>query len=347
MRSSCFSLVILALLQSPLSAFAEEPEAPAKVLFKEARALAAKGDYAAACPKFEQSLALEVGLGTQFNLADCWEHIGRNASAQALFLGAAASAKAAGQAEREQVLRDRAEALDPRLSKLVIEVPSMDAKPTVKRNDLPIDQESWGKAVAVDPGEYTILVKAPGYKFWRKKLEVTAEAAVITVKVPVLEKLTPKEKAAEPALAVQAPAKAEAAPATAPTAPASDRDRDRAPGLNYSVVGLGAVGVGALTFASVMAYRYKSANDDAEGICPTSHDCTERDIADHDLLVNRASSARSWAFVGLGAGVASLGGAAALYIMQQPRRRSSASAWQATPVVSETGLVGASVSGSF
>ena len=70
-----------------------DDDAPALVLFKEARALVGDGKYAEACPKFEQSLALEVGVGTQFNLADCWEHIGRTASAQKLFLGAAASAK--------------------------------------------------------------------------------------------------------------------------------------------------------------------------------------------------------------------------------------------------------------
>ena len=78
-----------------------EDETPARALFKQGRALANEGKYAEACPKFEESLRLEVGVGTQFNLADCWEHVGKTASAQKLFLGAAASAKAAGQVERE------------------------------------------------------------------------------------------------------------------------------------------------------------------------------------------------------------------------------------------------------
>src|SRR5690349_20750961 len=104
------AFVVGVAMTSPLTARAEEaatPMAPARQAFMEGRKLAQAGDYAAACPKFEESLRLEVGVGPQFNLADCWEHIGRTASARALFLGAAASAKAVGQADREQVLRER------------------------------------------------------------------------------------------------------------------------------------------------------------------------------------------------------------------------------------------------
>ena len=53
----------------------EVDEAAARVLFGEGRKLAAAGDYAAACPKFEESFRLDPGIGTGFNLADCWEHI--------------------------------------------------------------------------------------------------------------------------------------------------------------------------------------------------------------------------------------------------------------------------------
>src|SRR5215831_11151206 len=85
----------------------EVDEAAARVLFGEGRRLAGTGDYAGACPKFEESFRLDPGIGTGFNLADCWEHLGRTASAWGRFLGVAAAAKAAGQTEREQVARAR------------------------------------------------------------------------------------------------------------------------------------------------------------------------------------------------------------------------------------------------
>ena len=46
-------------------------------LFNEANGLVQTGHYAEACPKFEQSQKLDPAIGTQFNLADCFEHVGR------------------------------------------------------------------------------------------------------------------------------------------------------------------------------------------------------------------------------------------------------------------------------
>jgi hypothetical protein len=350
------SLFTLALIAAASPAYAEETVA--RSLFKEARQLAAKGDYAAACPKFEQSLKLEQGLGTQFNLADCWEHQGRLASARALFLEAADAATAAGQTDREQVLRQRAEALNLRVSKLLVETRPTSAKLTVLRDDQELPAETWGKPQPIDAGSYTIVAKAKGRRTWRKTVEVTDGGSVVSVMVPDLmaskDEASPAAAApaAEPRPKPAAPKSAEASPPPAasksapvsftPAAPTSDRS----PQLSYTVLGLGGVGIGALTFSAVMAFRYSSANGDAESICPTSRDCSSREIADHDRLVKRASTARSLAFVGAGVGVASLGGAAAVYLLQQ-RRGSSQASLSAAPVVGADGSLGAGLSGSF
>lgn len=50
-----------------------------------ARGLVQKGDWAAACPKFEESERLDPGIGTLYHLADCYEHVGRLATAWGLF----------------------------------------------------------------------------------------------------------------------------------------------------------------------------------------------------------------------------------------------------------------------
>lgn len=94
------------------SARAEDhPVARAKALFLEGRALARDGNFADACPKFDESARLDPGIGTQFNLADCWEHTGKRDRARELFLDVASRAHDLGQLDREEAARARAAAL--------------------------------------------------------------------------------------------------------------------------------------------------------------------------------------------------------------------------------------------
>lgn len=317
-----------------------EDETPARALFKQGRALANEGKYSEACPKFEESLRLEVGVGTQFNLADCWEHVGKVASAQKLFLGAAASAKAVGQAEREQVLRDRAAALEPRISKLVIEVSDDSPKLSVKRDQLPVESDQFGKAVALDPGKYEIVAKAPGKKPWKKTVEVAAGVPVVTVEVPALEaEVAEKPPAPKPELEKAPPRKAPEA-VVIHSAPTSSK-------TNHKALGVGAVGVVALGTGIIYGLRYKSANDDAKGICPSSNRCTLSEITQHDKLVDKATSARSWMYAGIGVGVLALGGAAALYAIGEDAPPTDRAWVRALPAVGTNGDVGASFVGAF
>jgi len=90
----------------------------ARVLFREARKLMDKGQFDDACPKLEESLRLDDGMGTRFNLAHCLEKTGRTASAWGLFLDVASAASTVGQKKREKAARQRAEALEPKLEAL-------------------------------------------------------------------------------------------------------------------------------------------------------------------------------------------------------------------------------------
>ena len=348
-RFCLFSLVLVSVwpaaahaepAAAPAAAAAPEIVSPARALFKEGRELIAQGDYKAACPKFEQSLALESGLGTQFNLADCWEHIGRTASAQALFIGAAASAKAAGQSEREQVLRERAAALEPRIPRLVIEVVDTNPKLVVKRGDLPLDSDAYGKAKAVDPGSYEIVAKAPGKKPWTKKVDVAAGSSIVTVEVPKLEPAADEAPPVEPKKADKR------LPPATPVDTSNKYSQHHGP--NVAVIGLGVVGVGALAFGAFMGSKYSSANSDAKAICPSGRGCTSQQITDHDQKVDDARGNRTWAYAGLGVGVVGLGAAAALLFLPQTESENPThSAWLATPVVAADGSLGASLSGKF
>ena len=88
-------------------------EAAAEALFQQGRALMAGGAFFEACAKLEESLRLGPGLGTTFNLADCYTHIGRPASAWSLFRDVEAQAKLGGQTARMLVARKRADERPP------------------------------------------------------------------------------------------------------------------------------------------------------------------------------------------------------------------------------------------
>jgi len=336
--------VLLAAIGTSVALPAHAQDSAARVLFKEGRALASDGKYAEACPKFEASLQLELGVGTQFNLADCWEHIGRTASAQKLFRGAAASAKAAGQTDREQVLRERATALDPRISKLVIEVEDTSARLVVKRDNVPLDKEEWGQAVSVDPGTYELSAKAPGKKPWHKAIEVKPGVSVISVEVPSLEALKDKEAEAEPK--ATAPRREPEEPRKTKPAPAPSPVRDRERGGNYRAAAtLAGIGLAGVTLGTVMAFRYNNKNDEATSICPTSIGCTPDEIERHSRLVEQARTARSVMYVGGSLGIVSLAAAAFFFVVDKPRGERSAG-WQAAPAIGP-GQLGAAVSGAF
>ena len=323
----------------------------ARQLFMDARKLIADGKYAEACPKLEESLRLEVGVGTQFNLADCWEHIGKTASARALFLGAAASAKAAGQADREQVLRDRAAALEPRLLRLVIEVSSTDPKLTVKRNDLPLEADVLGKAQPVDAGTYKISARAPGKKTWEKTIEIGGSTPLTTVEVPALEDAEPTKPAAKPAAVA---AKPEKEPETEHKSAEPKRDApvsqtsDRGPSTDMRVIALAGVGVAGIGFGAVMGIKCMGTNGDAKDVCPSGKGCSVKEIQEHDRLIDTARSNRNWSYAGFGVGAAFLASAGALWLFDRPSKKTASGVtWQAAPVVAADGSLGAFVNGRF
>jgi tetratricopeptide (TPR) repeat protein len=103
----------LALLLFAATALGEETsDSNAHALFKEGRELAASGRYGEAADKFEASLKRDRGIGTEFNLADSWEHSGRERDAAELFARVAKEAHDAGQYEREEIARARAKVLE-------------------------------------------------------------------------------------------------------------------------------------------------------------------------------------------------------------------------------------------
>ena len=174
----------------------------AQALFDEAKRLAAANRYGQACPLLERSLAADPALGAMFNLADCYEHVGRLAAAWHMFRRVEAGAHAVGQADREIRAHDRASALDTRVARVTVNV-GMGARVQnlrVLRDGEVMAREAWGVPTPVDVGAHEIRAEAPGRTAWRTVVLVPTDGAVRAVEVPVLGALA-AEYGAPPAAA--------------------------------------------------------------------------------------------------------------------------------------------------
>ncbi len=205
MRSLAASLALVsAALVSASPAFAApspQDQAAADVLFKEAKALMAAGDFAKACPKFTEANRLVPTGGTFLSVGDCLEKQGLLASSWGAFKGAELFARSHEDPGREGEAARRAALLAPRLSKLAIVVPPLVKVPgfEVKRDGEPVGEAQWGSMMPVDAGHHVIEASAPGRKPWSVDVRVEENASAMSIEVSPLEKLPDLTPTAAPA----------------------------------------------------------------------------------------------------------------------------------------------------
>jgi hypothetical protein len=195
--TSCIRVLIVALAAAS-SAAAASPEAQhaspadvaaAQALFEQGRVLMARERAEDACPKFEESQRLDPALGTEFNLANCYEKLGKLASAYALFTEVAATARATGQQQREEVARKRAEAVKPKLTKLVIVTPAgSTGKLRIERDGTEIGEAQWGFPVPVDPGPHRVRAFGDSVGEWSLDIDIPSDGGVHQVEIPGAER---------------------------------------------------------------------------------------------------------------------------------------------------------------
>jgi hypothetical protein len=337
--------LILCSLAAGLPLARAEGKAPAEAqrLFDHAAELASAGNYAEACRELEKSLSLHDGLGTSYHLAGCWEKIGRTASAYALFEKVANRARESGQDEREKVARGRMEALLPRLSRLRIDLPSQRAPRTsVQRDGKEVVEDDWGKPVPIDPGLHEIRVSADGKEPWATNISVTEPATIVAVQVPEL---------ADPPKSVAAPAAAAVAPKRAPERPVAPPAAEESRGGTSRTVAvvIGGVGAAALAGGLFQGAQYLDANGEAKDVCPTTVNCTKEEITTHAEAVDKARTARTWAYVGIGVGTAALAVGTYLFVTSPsgPSTNQRASVFHWEPMVDGQGTWGGAVRGRF
>jgi hypothetical protein len=341
--------VVALLAAAPWPALASGDDvATAQLLFDDGRRLMGLGQYADACPKLEQSQRLAPAIGTEFNLADCWEHQGRLASAWAAFLDVAELTHKRGETDRERAARARAASLQPKLARLSIEVPAARrvGDLEVRRDGEVVREALWGVAVPVDAGDHRVEARATGRQPWSAMLHVTdgraatiqmPELAPATVPATATATATAPAPAPVPATAtatVPAPATATATATVPATAPASP---DRTPAL--VVLGASAVfaGVGVL---GLVEQNAKVSEYNADASCP-SIDAPTRTASCQDL-VNTANTWKTLAIVGfVGGGVALVTGVTLWLAAPRPATAAGGASFRCTPGFASIACAGA------
>ena len=220
-----------------------QDKAGAEVLFEEGKDLMKQHKYGQACPKFLESNRLDTGLGTMLWLADCYDKNGQSASAWGEYKEAADIASRTHDA-REKVARDRANRIEPTLSRLLIVVApaSMASGMVVKRDGVEVGQTLWGEAVPVDPGTHMVNVTAPKKRPWESSVLVVRGTKKLELQVPPLEDL-PVPAAPNPPLPAYTPGD-DSGPTPPVRRSGSNGTPQRIVGGVIAGLGLGAEGAG-------------------------------------------------------------------------------------------------------
>lgn len=235
-----------------LPASAGDGVAVAESLFQQGRELMQSGRVEQACEKFAESQRLDPGLGTLLNLASCNEALGKLATAWGQYRQALAEAAQSHALERRRFAKQRVDALEPRLPRLVVEVPK-----TARAQQLQITLDgvvlgdaAWGVPTPVDPGARIIQVSAPGRRTWTRRLELR-EGQRAHAKVPALELAPPPPRNTDSG----------AAGAGAESL------------LAWSALGLGGASLGIGAFFGI---RGLQRNGQSQDLCPTATTCSPR-----------------------------------------------------------------------
>ena len=281
--------VVAAIVLATSTAAAADPAAPiattkAQVLtlYNQGKELLDAGKTAEACQAFEAAKRLDfTAINLILRLGDCYERLGRTASAYSQYQQAASLAAAAKDARRSTA-EERVAAVEPHLARVVVALAPGAVSVTVRRNGEILARETMGKPEPVDPGRYTFEAAEPGKTAWSLAREIPA-GSTITIEVPAL-----------------APISISALPAPPPIPEATSSPR-RAIALALGGVGLLGVGVGAVFGVKALSNHAASK---ADGHCDAQNFCDDAGFKLRSDAQDDASISTVTLALGAGAAVA-------------------------------------------
>lgn len=311
--ASLASACALAMTITATSSSAYAAPSEAQERFEEGRALLKAGRAADAIPKFVASIAAEPTIAALLNLADCYERIGKLASAHARFRQAQELARSKD-AVRSEEARKRAEILEPRLSTITLLPPAQTDGARVWVDGVEVPSAEWGKPRPYDPGAHEIVSQDRRGARRTSTAEVpSTDGARITS--PILTAETNDAKVAPPAVAPIGPA---------PPPERSEASPVRTVGIVTGGVGLAVLATGIVT--GVIALGAKSDLTDACAAYPRCPADKRGELVDLD---DRARTFGTVSTITVIAGSALIVAGVVLYLVAPPRASSgsTSAAW--------------------
>ncbi|MBK9031846.1 MAG: hypothetical protein IPL61_11060 [Myxococcales bacterium] len=304
----------------------------AEAAFRQAKDQIAAGQVTEACESFRKSQELDPQFGTQYNLALCYDKLGRSASAWGLFTALAETDSNKG---RKADAAKRAKALGPKLVRVLLVLRGDTPNVRVERDGTDITA-AIGVATPVDPGRSMISASAEGYEPWKAEVAVMGDGTTVTVEIPSLTRIpevpTPPDPDPDPTPIVVRP--------PPPPPPPSDPG----PGRRRLGLGLTAGGVAALGAGVAFGLMARSASDEAKAECGGDVGDCRGDLATARDLTDSARTRATISTVAFAVGGAAVVGGVVLYLTA-PKRRGAREVAVAPAVGSDQ--LGLLVRGSF
>jgi len=307
---------VLAFLTASTGAWAQTSQnAAAEALFERGRNLLEAGRVEEACQQLEASERVDPAVGVLLYLGDCYERLGRTASAWATFREAASLADQSGQAQRKEIAMTRAAALEGRLAEVEVRVEpgALVEGLEVEVGGVVIPQASWGSALPVDPGQQRVTARAPGHTQWSEFITIPLQGSAQPITVPRLRRLP-----------------------SAPTPPPfADVDQNVGHTQRRAGIVVGGVGVAALAVGAVLGFRAMATNSDSESQCRPDDPglCSQRGVELRD-------DASTWAMAStgtfIGGGVVTAAGLA-LYLLAPSSEDKNVQVGRVRPLVGRDG----------
>ena len=274
-------LVVATLLALPSAAFADR--ARADKLFEEGRSYLQRKEYQLACTAFEQSQQADPAIGTQLNIALCYESWGKLASAYKAYLDAEKSAKEKKD-NRHKHARKKVDEIEPKLGRLRVSIPaSADPYSIYTFDGRETEREELVEEQLLDAGTHTIEVRIAGAPPKTTSIDLKGgERKTIELELPVVVAKPVEPTKPKVMMTIAGPRKR---------------------GKLYGGLALGGAGVVTFGIASYVALIVRSDYNDAIAMCPGNL-CTQR--GDYDATQDARSKANAMTFVAAG-GIALVG----------------------------------------
>ncbi len=221
-------------------AAAETPKERADKLFDDGRKYLSAKEYALACTAFEQSQVSDPAIGTQLNIALCYEAWGKTAAAYRAYAEAERLAKLKFD-DRARGARTKIDELGPKVPRIRLELPdNADPSLVILFDNKEIALESIADDLMIDPGKHKVEARVAGAPPKATEIDISnGERKVIPIDVPVVAPIV-------------------VAPVTPP----------RRAGRLYGGIALISVGVVAIGGASFIALGARQDYNDAVERCP-------------------------------------------------------------------------------